>query len=173
MNTTRLVAILAYSATVLLIARPAVNAPSPSPMEHPLRKSRILQLSLAAEVLRSAYAFNAAQVGYGGITPTEVLAWRVIVQSPTRDSLFRDLLMTGTLAGQLYALAGLRYDLYVVGSDSSAYWSASARLHRNFQWVPTAIGCIGGSSMQNELAKEIDSGSWTREFITGRLLPHH
>ena len=102
-----------------------------------------------------------------------MLAWRVILQSPGRDSVFRDLLETATPAGQLYALAGLRYGLYVVGTDSSEYWSASARLSRNSQWVWTTIGCIGSRAPLNELVKQIDSGSWTSEFLAGRLLNHH
>ena len=172
MNTTRLIAILAYSAAVLLIARPVAYSPSPVPAEQ-VRKPRTVQLALAGEVIRGAVAFNAAQVGFAGITPTEVLAWRVILQSPGRDSVFRDLLETATSAGQLYALAGLRYGLYVVGTDSSEYWSASARLSRKSQWVLTTIGCIGSRAPLNELVKQIDSGSWTSEFIAGRLLNHH
>ena len=168
MNTTRLIAILAYSAAVLLIARPAAPSPSPVPAGQ-FRGPRTLQLALAEEVIRSAVAFNAAQIGFGGITPTEVLAWRVILQSPGRDSVFRDLIETATPAGQLYALAGLRYGLYVVGTDSMEYWSASTRLSRNSALVLTTSGCIVSRAPVSELVKQIDTGSWTSEFIAGRL----
>src|ERR1051325_2694954 len=64
-------------------------------------------LSVSIAVLKQSEAFKAAAVGEAGITPNEVLAWRVIFHSPDRYSVFRDVLATGSPSGRLYALAGL------------------------------------------------------------------
>src|ERR1051325_11544014 len=64
-------------------------------------------LSVSIAVLKQSEAFKAAAVGAAGITPNEVLAWRVIFHSPDRYSVFRDVLATGSPSGRLYALAGL------------------------------------------------------------------
>ena len=182
MTSVRLASILAYSAAVLVILPSALRTGFQGRIEEPDRPQRrserspnrsALQLELAAEVLRNAVAFDAPQVGIAGITPTEVLAWRVVQQGQARDSIFTNLLATATPAGQLYALAGLRYSLYVVGADSSIYWSASSRLARSKRFVLTMIGCIGSFRPQDELVKEIDTGSWTAEFLAGHLRGQH
>src|SRR6266516_85413 len=66
-------------------------------------------LALAVAILRTSDHFTSAGIGYAGVTPNEVLAWRLIFKRPDADSLFQDLLNTATVAGQLYALAGLRF----------------------------------------------------------------
>lgn len=177
MTSVRLASMLAYSAAVLVILPSALRTGLQGRIEQPDRPQRrseqhnrsAVQLELAAEVLRNAVAFDAPQIGVAGITPTEVLAWRVVQQGQAHDSIFTNLLATATPAGQLYALAGLRYSLYVVGADSSIYWSASSRLGRSKRFVPTMIGCIESFRPQHELVKEIDTGSWTSEFLVGHL----
>ena len=172
MTTARLAVILGYSAGVLALVRPSRPVPTNSSVERS-RSASALQLSLAAEVLRTAVAFDAARIGYAGLTPAEVLAWRVVYQSQARDSVFRNLLETATAPGRLYALAGLRFSLYVLGADSSKYWLASKRLRQSKTRVLTMVGCIGSMTPQDELVREIDSGSWTQDFIAGHVFARH
>ena len=172
MTTARLALILAYSAGVIALVSSSRPEPRQSLQEHPHDRST-LQLSLAAEVLRTAVSFDGAQIGFAGLTPVEVLAWRVVYQSQARDSIFRNLLETATAPGRLYALAGLRFSLYVVGTDSSGYWLASRRLRQSKVRVLTMVGCIGSFTPQDKLVEEIDSGSWTQEFIAGHVFSQH
>jgi len=67
-------------------------------------------LSLSIAVLKQTESFKAAAVGVAGSTPNEVLAWRVIFNSPNRESIFRDVLVSGSPSGRLYALAGLWFE---------------------------------------------------------------
>jgi len=121
-------------------------------------------LELAAEVLRTAERFNAAQVGYAGVTPPEALAWRVVMRSQRADSILENIIGTGTRPGQLYALAGLQL------VDSATYKTALRRFTRSDEPVPTMIGCIVSTIPLPTLVKEIDSGLWTRELMVGRLM---
>ncbi len=172
MPTVRLVALLAYSVAVV-----ALVIPDRDVFRLPVTESSLadppLRLRLAAEVLRTAERLQAAQVGYAGMTPVEVLAWRVVLQSEQADSLFRDLLRSGTRPGQLYALAGLRFLVDIHRSDVGAYRSASQRLAQSRERVPTTIGCILSAAPLGSLVHEIDAGAWTDEFLAGRLLGKH
>jgi hypothetical protein len=99
---------------------------------HPFRESGSLAttdapddpLALATAVLRTSDRFTSAGVGYAGLTPNEVLAWRIIFFSPKRDDIFKQFLATASASGQLYALAGLRL------SDSAAFARAAQLLRR-------------------------------------------
>jgi hypothetical protein len=122
-------------------------------------------LALAIAVLRTSDHFTSAGIGYTGITPNEVLAWRVIFNRPDADSIFQDLLNTSTAAGQLYALAGLRF------SNSGAFSKAAARLQGKLSLVQTVRGCIVSTQTVAEVVGEIRQGDWVREFIAGRLIP--
>ena len=115
--------------------------------------------------LRTADHFTSAGIGYAGITPNEVLAWRVVFNRPDADSIFQDLLNSSTIAGQLYALAGLRF------TNSVAFAKAAARFQGNLGLVETIRGCIGSTQPMAELVEDIKQGDWVREFIAGRLIP--
>ena len=96
-------------------------------------------LSLSVAVLKQSETFKAAAVGVAGITPDEVLAWRVIFSSPNRDEAFRDVLVSGSVAGRLYALAGLRF------GDGNEFAAAAKRLKAHGGLVTTVRGCIVSS----------------------------
>ena len=66
-------------------------------------------MALATQILRETDAFASAAVGYAGLTSQQVLAWRLIYGRPDAESIFAALLGDATPAGQLYALAGLRF----------------------------------------------------------------
>ena len=122
-------------------------------------------LSLSIAVLKQTESFKAAAVGVAGSTPNEVLAWRVIFNSPNRESIFRDVLVSGSPSGRLYALAGLWFE------DANAFAAAAKRLGTQGGSVTTVRGCMVGSESIRELIREIESGSWSREFLAaGRLV---
>ena len=122
-------------------------------------------LAISVAILRTADHFTSAGIGYAGITPNEVLAWRVVFNRPDADSIFHDLLNSSTVAGQLYALAGLRF------SNSAAFAKAAARFQGNLGLVQTIRGCIGSTQTVAEVVQNIRQGDWVREFIVGRLIP--
>src|SRR5262245_33202351 len=63
--------------------------------------------TLSIAVLENSGSFNSAAIGEAASTPDEVLAWRVILNRPNHDEVFRDIMANGTTSGRLYALAGL------------------------------------------------------------------
>ena len=126
----------------------------------PLRTSAI---QLAAATLRDAEHLTGAAIGYAGVTPVEVLAWRVIRRAGDGDSVFLDLTYSPSRVTQLYGLIGLR-----VG-DHRAYEEARARLLVDGSQVSTFIGCVIFPHSMSELIAAIDTGIWSRSFISGRL----
>ena len=116
---------------------------------------------LAVTILQSAPQFNSASVGYAGMTPNEVIAWRVLVFRTDAESTLVMLLDTATPAGQLYALAGLRF-------RSAALFAREAQRFKNrTDQVQTLSGCIGGSARFDELVAQIGRGEWVRGFLRG------
>jgi hypothetical protein len=91
-------------------------------------------MELAVTTLRAAPSFDAAQVGYAGIAPPEVLAWRLILQHPKRDSIFSSVLSNASLPGQLYALAGLYF------ADGAAYRRGARELRQRGEKSPQPLG---------------------------------
>src|SRR5438105_4655723 len=139
---------------IALVLKSGLIAPSFSP---PINTQDPLALSVA--VLKHAESFKGAAVGVVGVTPNEVLAWRVLFSSPDRDEVFRDLLSTGSLAGRLYALAGLWFE------DANEFATAATALRDQGGTVVTVSGCIASTESVRELVHQIQSGSWTREFL--------
>ena len=122
-------------------------------------------LTLATSVLRASPRFTSATVGYAGMTPNEVLAWRVIFLSPDGQKVFTTLLSTASPAGKLFALAGLRY------GDSLAFVRAASQLRAMGGTVQTVRGCLGGPEAIADIVSTIEQGDWTREFIVGTTIP--
>jgi hypothetical protein len=89
------------------------------------------------------------------------MAWRVIFFRADAESTFLSLLETSTPAGQLYALAGLRF-----GHDK-VFEHAAARLEGRSDRVHTVRGCIGGAATVAELVAEIRKGDWVRDYVMG------
>jgi hypothetical protein len=144
---------------VALVLKSGLIAPSVSP---PINIQDPLALSVAE--LKQAESFKAAAVGIAGVTPNEVLAWRVVFSSPERDEIFRDLLANGSPSGRLYALAGLWF------GDANEFVTAAMALRAQGGTVTTVRGCIASTESVGELVHQIEGGSWSREFLTaGRL----
>jgi hypothetical protein len=122
-------------------------------------------VDMALTILQSAQSFNSAGIGYAGLTPNEVMAWRVVFFRADAESTFLNLLETATPAGQLYALAGLRF------RNDDAFERAAARLEGRLDRVQTIRGCIGGAATVAELVAEIRKGDWVRDYLRGSELP--
>jgi hypothetical protein len=93
------------------------------------------------------------------------MAWRVILFRADAESTFQNLLETSTPAGQLYALAGLRF------GNGKAFDRAAARLEGRSDRVQTVRGCIGGAATVAELVAEIRKGEWVRDYVRGSDFP--
>ena len=137
------------------------STPSPSPSPQPTGDQR---LAMPVDVLTHAEGFYAASVGFAGMTPNEVLAWRAIAQSTDHQALFERLFMSASLPGRLYALAGLWL------GDRAEFDRAARQLRANGGSVRTMRGCIMAEASVASLVAEIEKGNWSREFIMGRLL---
>jgi hypothetical protein len=169
MSLVRLAILLGYSYVVTATVLSHVGD-SRQPTEQP-RVLRSPSVELALEVLGTSDRLYAAQVGYAGLNPPQVLAWRVLLINPRADSLFLDLLDRGTRPGQLYGLAGLRWLREFGRLDPKRYRAALQRLVSGpaDEMVPTQIGCIGGAQPLRSLLAEVNSGVWGRELLSGRL----
>jgi len=121
--------------------------------------------ALAGAILERAAGFSSAAVGEGAFIPSEVLAWRVIMQSPTADATFKRVLARGSVAGRLYALTGLRL------TDHASYQVAVKRMLLTGGSVRTTRGCIVSTEHVADLVREIDDGTWSRDLLMGRLVP--
>jgi len=121
--------------------------------------------ALASAILERAAGFSSAAVGEGAFIPSEVLAWRVIMQSPTADATFKRVLARGSVAGRLYALTGLRL------TDQAYYQQAAKRMLLSGGSVRTTRGCIVSTEHVADLVREIDDGRWGREFLAGSMVP--
>ena len=133
---------------------------TPQPPVTPILQSST-PVDMAINILQNAERFSSAGVGYAGITPNEVMAWRVLFFRADADSTFQNLLETATPAGQLYALAGLRFRNDVV------FARAAARFEGRLDRVQTVRGCIVGASTVGELVAEIRKGDWVRDYLRG------
>ena len=111
------------------------------------------------KILRNAPEFATAAVGYAGVVPTSVVAWLTVLAQPRADSLFQNLLETSTVAGQMYALAGLRVTsprLFQV--RAKPFW-------RSRILVNTLIGCTGNAMTTALILDELERGTWIDEFL--------
>src|SRR6266566_2054361 len=79
---------------------------TPQPPVTPILQSST-PVDMAINILQNAERFSSAGVGYAGITPNEVMAWRVLFFRADADSTFQNLLETATPAGQLFAGVGI------------------------------------------------------------------
>ena len=116
---------------------------------------------LALTILQNAPQFSSASVGFAGITPNEVIAWRLLVFRADAESTLLRLLDTATPAGQLYALAGLRF------RSTALFAQQAERFKGRLDQVPTVSGCLGGSATFGELVTQISRGEWVRGFVRG------
>jgi hypothetical protein len=157
----QVVAMLWFLALTLLT--PTHSPPRPALQQDPA-VSAPLHLRLAEAVLAKAERLNAVQVGSAGITPSEALAWRIIVGDPSGREIFEALLDVPSRPTRLYALIGLRW----LGSRS--YAAAAAALRAQGGTIDVTIGCIASTQPIGRILDDIDSGHWGAEFMRGQLL---
>lgn len=109
---------MAFGAAWLVVM--ALGCSSASESEPPVEAATLVpddpdSLGLDAEtrqafqILLTTERFTDAAIGYAGITPLEVRAWRRLIDQPRAAQLFATLLDHARLGGRLYALCGLFY----------------------------------------------------------------
>ncbi len=89
--------------------------------------------------LRDTKAFSGAAVGIAGEEPAESKAIRALTADRRGGTAFRYLLFTGSRAGKLYGLVGLRHTnrrLFTIAVQPFRVWPGE---------VETQFGCIGQS----------------------------
>jgi hypothetical protein len=151
---------LGLAVVAVWFVSPLVPFHSPMPELIPLRPTRV---HLAVQTLKDADRLCAAQIGYSGLAPSELLAWRIIVHTPGRDSIFAELIRSPSRVTQLYGLIGLKL------TNQDLYEVAARGLALDQSLVPTTIGCIVSDSHMADVLVQIREGIWTREFLTGRF----
>jgi hypothetical protein len=119
---------------------------------------------LAEAYLATADRLYAAQVGFAGITPPQVLAWRIILQDPGAEAVFRRLLQVGTRPAKVYALAGLEW------LESTAYPKAAAQLRAEGGDIQVTIGCVPSTQPLALVLDQIAEGHWATEFVLSKTL---
>ena len=156
---TLLAGVTAAGGFALVIAS-SPQLPAPVLVFEPLVVDRVelTPVDHALEELRHAPDFAAAAVGYAGVVPNTVVAWLILDRSPHADSLFRNLLRTSALPGQLYALAGLRR------TSPGFFREAARQLAMARAHVNTFRGCIGGGAPIGVIIAELERGEWIDEF---------
>ena len=152
---------LAWSFGVIALVLPRL--PLVAPPSEPIALPAASPGDMAVLIQRHAQRFSSAGVGYAGLTPNEVMAWRVIFFRTGGESTFVRLLDDATPAGQLYALAGLRFAF----ANEELFAKAAARLARRTDRVHVIRGCIGFEASVAELVAEIRKGEWVRDYLRG------
>ena len=110
------------------------------------------------QALLTADTFMGASVGFGGITPETVLAFRTLLEHSQGNKYFELLLSRASLPGQLYGLAGIYLtDPQALPEAAQPYLNSSAE-------VPVIFGCIGGSMAVKDLADQIIDGTLPTEL---------
>jgi hypothetical protein len=110
------------------------------------------------EILLSTDKFYGAHIGFGGITPPTVYAYRDLLDQPNADDSFKELIEEGTMPGRLYGLAGVYF------TDPSSLPELSRRFLESSESVPAFFGCILSDAQVKDLAQRIVDGSLPREL---------
>jgi hypothetical protein len=105
-------------------------------LEPPLTPSLTPREREAFEYLRSSTAFELPYAGIDGKRPRSYLAMRILRRSLAADDAFKELLRSGTIAGQLYGLCGVYH------TDSFAFSAALPRYRRSIESVRFSWACI-------------------------------
>jgi hypothetical protein len=141
------------------------RASSPSPPRPglaltPMYVAETAPLDDAMDVLRTTSEFADASVGYGGVVPTQVVAWLTVLHDSDAEIHFLELLRTATPAGRIYALAGLR------ATNPKLFRDVAAPFRRDRVTVTTFFGCIVSEMTTSQLVAELDQGAWIGEFVS-------
>ena len=135
-----------YAASV--VTPPPAAAPAPDPAE------------LALLVLERAERFTSGAVGPGGITPPEVLAWRVTAQQPDAEQRFARLVISQNGAAAAFGLAGMAY---VAPGRLPIARRVIAR--RATTRVATLRGCVPGTETLGVLLEQLAAREWWPEYL--------
>jgi hypothetical protein len=122
------------AAGLLLAASLALGMPALD--EPPSTSSLTPREREAFEYLRSSAAFELPYAGIDGKRPRGYLAMRILRRSLAADDAFKELLRSGTIAGQLYGLCGVYH------TDSFAFSAALPRYRRSIESVRLSWACI-------------------------------
>jgi hypothetical protein len=114
----------------------------------------------AMNLLRTATIFSSAAVGFAGVVPDNVVAWRTVLSQPMAHTLFLDLLHTATPAGQAYALAGLR----AISPASFHLWAQP--FFNSEMVISTMVGCIISPMTTGAIVDQLQRGMWIGDFVT-------
>lgn len=125
-----------------------------------MRRSRVCRRTSAAakvrlsdfEIVRRSSQFAVGPVGFAATTTPTEAAFRRMLQSPGSGEDFRKLLKDATIAGQTYALLGLK----LLGDPAYAATAARFKVSRN--QIVVAGGCVVANRPVSEIAKQIDRG---------------
>ena len=98
-------------------------------------------------ILRDAEFFSGPAVGYGGLTPPEMVAFRHFARHSRGGTTFKYLLLTGSLPAKMYALTGLRR------SNPTFFRVAVQPFKLLPVFVPTFFGCIIGGERAASLVE--------------------
>ncbi|HUN80985.1 MAG TPA: hypothetical protein VMV81_05680 [Phycisphaerae bacterium] len=122
----------------------------------------------AFEFLLNTDVFAASKVGFGMETPEQVVAFRKLLAEPDAAEVFNDLVYRARLAGQMYALCGLRI------TDRPTFDRLVERYRSSDEMVRSIEGCIGGGHVIRYLIespqhrdRDIQGGGWSTE-LAGR-----
>ena len=148
------------------IASPSIDPP-PLALDPVVVDHAMEPLDDALRVLRTTPTFASASVGYGGVVPDALVAWRTVLSHPAASELFVDLLHRGTAEGRAYALAGLR------AIDPRLFLHRARSLRGSAEPVKTMVGCILGMTTMAQVVAELDRGLWIEEFVTASRLRYH
>jgi len=110
------------------------------------------------QAIRNAGMFKNSAVGYGGITPDEVLEFRCILKRHDARAIFDQLLNETTLSGKLYALSGL----YI--TDKTYFENIIGKYRLNTTDVMTMYGCVIAPDKFSNVLKEIENGNLPQEL---------
>ena len=156
-----------FGVTTLILHSPQLRTSAAPELQEPIEEASLeilpeeASVALPYTILDRANGFYAAAIGFAAITPDEVLAWRVISHSPRGQATFEDLFRTASVPGKLYALAGLWL------GDRERFRRAAEVLVAQGGTVRTMRGCIMAQEPVARLIKQIEAGTWSREFLMG------
>lgn len=140
------------------IAAPLVVAPTP-------RRECPGLTDEGYQPLYTARVFAQTNLGPGGdITPADVMALRCMTQEADAVELLRDLQRRGSLAGQMYALVGMR------ALDQAELERVLPKYATNEGTVLVAAGDIAAARRVSELARELRS-TWYVQKLLPELYP--
>jgi hypothetical protein len=97
--------------------------------------------------LRGAEEFQRAYVGDSGEISRYVVAFRILLAHERAAALFREVMATGTPAGELYALCGL----YL--TDPEAFGREATRLGNDDTEVETMNGCMKNTERVRDVVR--------------------